>query len=185
MKHDEDVAQTYVSLTAPAKPIIHTPLSVEEVVGISDRMEIIREVDMGEETGIVWRERDWEMMEQDLSVDGFFKRQTEDTVKAFVSKETGNVRSFAWFKERKGDLQLSHEVCYQKATDFLQMMIPDYCDYLQLIVREEEEEEKTLESFIFHMHNGHGIPVQLDMAMVGVNRTTGLVPIIIAGRVLV
>ncbi len=170
--HDEDAAQAYVSLTAPSKPIIRTLLSVEEVVGISERMEIIREVDMGEETGIVWRERDWEMTEQDLSVDSFFKRQTEDTVKAFVSKDTGNVRAFAWFKERKGDLQLSHEVCYQKAIDFLQILIPDYCDYLQLIVREKEEEQ-TLESFIFHMHNGHGIPVQLNMVMVAVNSTTG------------
>ena len=171
-EHDEDIAQAYVSLIPPSKPIIRTPLSVEEVVGITDRMEIIREVDLGEETGIVWRERDWEMTEQDLSVDGFFKQQTEDTVKAFVSKDTGNVRSFAWFKERTGDLQLSHEVCYQKAIDFLQMLIPDYFDYLQLIVREKEEDQ-TLESFVFDMHNGHGVPVQLNLVMVVVNRTTG------------
>lgn len=172
IEHDEDVAQTYVSLIAPSKPITRTPLSVEEVVGITDQMEIIREVDLGEETGIVWRERNWEMAERDLSVDGFFKQQTEDTVKAFVSKDTGNVRSFAWFKERTGDLQLSHEVCYQKAIDFLQMLIPDYFDYLQLIVREKEEDQ-TLETFVFHMHNGHGIPVQSSLVMVVVNRTTG------------
>ncbi len=172
IEHEEDVEQTYVSLIAPSKPIIRTHLSIEEVVGISERMEVIREVDMGEEMGIVWRERDWEMKEKDLSVDGFFRKQTEDMVKAFVSKDTGNVRSFAWFIERKGDLQLSHEVCYQKAVDFLQMLIPDYCDYLQLIVREKEE-DRTLESFVFHMHNGHGIPVQLNMVIVVVNRTTG------------
>lgn len=170
--HDEDAAQTYVSLTAPSKPIIRTHLSVEEVVGITDRMDIIREADLGEETGIVWRERDWEMTERDLSLDGFFKQQTEDTVKVFVSKDTGKVRSFAWFKERKGDLQLSHDVCYQKAIDFLQMYIPDYCDHLQLIVREKEEDQ-TLETFVFRMHNGHGIPVQLSMVIVVVNRATG------------
>lgn len=171
-EHDEDVAQTYVSLIAPSKPITRTPLSIEEIVGITDRMEIIREVDMGEETGIVWRERDWQMAERDLSVDGFFQQQTEDTVKAFVSKDTGNVRSFAWFKERTGDLQLSHEVCYQKAIDFLQMLIPDYCDYLQLIVQEKEEDQ-TLETFVFDMRNGQGIPVQFSLVIVVVNRTTG------------
>ena len=81
------------------------------------------------------------MKEEDLSMNGFFTRHTEDTVKAFISKKTGKVRSFIWFKERSGDLQLSREECYQKAIDFLQRIDPNYYQYLQLIVLENEEEE--------------------------------------------
>ncbi|RFB09428.1 hypothetical protein DZB88_27325 [Bacillus sp. OE] len=31
------------------------------------------------------------------------------------------------------------------------------------------------ESYTFHMHNGHGIPIQLELVMVVVNRQTGQV----------
>ena len=174
--HEEDDPQTYVPLEPSTSTVIRKDLSNEEIIGISEQMEIIREVDMGEETGIVWRERDWEMKEEDLSMNGFFTRQTEDTVKAFISKKTGKVRSFIWFKERSGDLQLTREECYQKALDFLQMVIPDYYQYLQLIVWEDEEEEdetRVKESFTFHLHNGHYIPVQLEIVIVVVNHKTG------------
>lgn len=51
--------------------------------------------------------------------DGFFKKQTEDTVKAFISTKTKKVRRFIWFKERDGGLELSREACYNKAIEFL------------------------------------------------------------------
>ncbi|MCU5727303.1 DUF4901 domain-containing protein [Bacillus toyonensis] len=175
--HDEDAPQTYVSLTPPSSTTVRKDLSIEDTIGITKRMEVIREVDMGEETGIVWRDRNWEMKEGELSIDGFFKRQSEDTVKAFISKKTGKIRSFMWFKERSGDLRLSREACYQKAITFLQLIVPDYYRYLQLIVRENEEEDDSSmkESYTFHMHNGHGIPIQLELVMVVINRQTGQV----------
>ncbi|WP_163969801.1 YcdB/YcdC domain-containing protein [Oceanobacillus halotolerans] len=176
--HDEDEPQTYVSLTPPSTTNVRKDLSIEDIVGITDRMEVIREVDMGEETGIVWRDQDWEMKERDLSINGFFKRQSEDTVKAFISKKTGKVRSFMWFNERSGDLRLSREACYQKAIAFLQMIVPNYYQYLQLIVQENEEEvddTSKKEAFTFNMHNGHGIPIHLELVIVVVNRQTGQV----------
>ena len=96
---------------------------------------------MQNETGIVWRDRDWEMKEQDLSINGFFIKHTEDTVKAFISKETGIVKSFMWFNERQGEFRLSREECFQKCIEFLQQVVPDYYDYMQLIVREVEVEK--------------------------------------------
>ncbi|MFC0475008.1 YcdB/YcdC domain-containing protein [Robertmurraya beringensis] len=173
--HDEDVPETYVPLP-PSNTTKQKDLSIKEVIGIREGMEIIREVDMGGETGIVWRDRNWEMKDQDLSIDGFFKRHSEDTVKAFISKKTGKVRSFMWFNERSGDLKLTHEECLQKATDFLQMILPDYHKYLQLIVRENEDEvddTRKNEAFSFRIHNGNGIPVQLEIVIVAVNRETG------------
>ncbi|WP_342429704.1 YcdB/YcdC domain-containing protein [Neobacillus sp. FSL H8-0543] len=174
--HEEDSTQSYVTLAPPTSTIIRKYLSNEEIIGITEQMEVIREVDMGEEIGIVWRERDWEMKEEDLSINGFFTRQTEDTVKAFISKKTGKVRSYIWFKERSGDLQLNRKECYQKAIDFLQMLDPNYYQYLQLIVwvdEEEEDETRMKESFTFHLHNGQDIPVQLALVMVVVNPKTG------------
>jgi hypothetical protein len=174
--HDEDVSETYVPLPPPSNTAVQKDLSIKEVIGITEGMEIIREVDMGEETGIVWRDRNWEMKDQDLSIDGFFKRHSEDTVKAFISKKTGKVRSFMWFNERSGELKLTREECLQKATGFLQMILPDYHKYLQLIVRENEvevDDTRKNEAFSFRIHNGNGIPVQLEIVIVAVNRETG------------
>lgn len=176
--HDEDDPQTYALLPSPSSTTVRKDLSIEDIIGITEKIEVIREVDMGEETGIVWRERDWEMKESDLSINGFFKTQSEDTVKAFISKRTGKVRSFVWFNDRVGDLRLSREACYQKANAFLQMIVPDYYQYLQMIVHENEEDaddSSMKESFTFHMHNSNGIPIQLELVMVVVNRQTGQV----------
>ncbi|MEG6617207.1 YcdB/YcdC domain-containing protein [Peptococcaceae bacterium 1198_IL3148] len=173
--HQEEDLQRYATVPPPSGTIERKDLSIEDIVGISEGMEVIREVDMGEETGIVWRDRDWETKEQDLSMVGFFQRHSGGTVKAFIAKKTGKVRSFMWFKERSGDLCLSHQACYQKAIDFLQRVIPDYYQYLQLIVRENEEVDGTemQQSFLFHMCNEHGIPMELGLVTVVVNRKTG------------
>ncbi len=176
--HDEDVPKTYVSPPPHSNTSVHKDLSIEDIIGITEKMKVIREVDMGEETGVVWRDRNWEMKEKDVSINGFFKIQSGDTVKAFISKKTGKVRSFMWFNERSGVLRLSREECYQKAIAFLQMIAPDYYQYLQLIVQQNEEDENdssTKESFTFHMYNNHGIPIQLELVVVAVNRQTGQV----------
>ncbi|HDR7855148.1 DUF4901 domain-containing protein [Bacillus paranthracis] len=176
--HEEDTPQTYVLLTPPSSTTVQRDLSIEEIIGITGRMEVIRKIDMGEEVGIVWRDRDWEMQERDLSINDFFKRQSEDTVKAFISKKTGKIRSFMWFHERSGNFRLNRKACYQKVIEFLQLIVPDYYRYLQLIVQENEEEENSSsmkETFTFRIHNGHGIPIQRELVIVGINRQTGQV----------
>ncbi len=176
-EEDEDYSETYVSLPPPHS-VMRKDVSIEEIIGITEEMEIIREVDWGEETGIVWRNRDWKMEENDLSMNSYFQSHNEDTVKAFISKKTGEVRRFVWFKDRSGDLSLNSEECYQKAIDFLQMTIPNYDQYLQLIVRDNNDElddTRMKEVFSFHVHNGHGIPVYSEIVAVTVNRQTGLI----------
>lgn len=177
-EEDDEEKETYVALPPLPHSVFQKDVSVEEIIGITEEMEVIREVDWGEETGIVWRDRLWKLDEgeENLSMDGFFKKQTEDTVKAFISKKTGKVRGFAWFKDRSGNLSLSREACYQKAIAFLQMIIPDYYQYLQLIVHDNEDEQddtRMKEAFTFHVHNGHGIPIFLEIVTVTVNRQTG------------
>ena len=77
IEREDDGLETYVSLPAPSNAIVRKDVPFEEIVGITEQMEVIREVDVGEETGIVWRDGNWKMDEKDLSMDGFFIRQTE------------------------------------------------------------------------------------------------------------
>ena len=175
---EREVNDVETLIPLPALSITHKGFTNEEIIGITEQMEIIREVDMGPELGIVWRDRNWQSDETDLSIEGVFQRHTEDTVKAFISKESGKVKSFLWFNERQGKRELSRDACYLIEIEFLQTVIPEYYRYLQLIVREEDEEEdddfqKVL--FSFEMNNDYGVPVELGMVTISVNRTTGYI----------
>ena len=172
---EEDYPSKYISLPAPTN-IGEQDFAVEVIIGIPEEMEIIRKVDLGKETGIVWRERNWKKEEMDLSIDSYFQSRNEGTVKAFISKESQNVRAFAWFKERSGNLRLDREECYQIAIDFLQKLTPNYYQYLQLIVHDDEiEDSRMKEVFTFRVHNGQGIVVFLELVRISVNRETGLI----------
>lgn len=176
--YEEEAPETYLPLPPLSDMTGRIDLSMREIIGITEEMEAIREVDMGEEIGIVWRERDWELEEEDLSVSGFFHRQNAETVKAYISKATGKVRDFVWFKERSGDLKLSDEECFQKAVEFLQMMLPDEYPYLHLIVLEYKnvtKEPRKKKPFRFQLLNSYGIPIQSGDVSLAVNRGTGLI----------
>lgn len=172
--HDEEIEPTFISLPTPENGPKKGFLSTEEIIGISEEMEVIREKEMGREKGIVWRWKNWEEKENNLTLNAFFANHNDDTVKAFIHKETGEVTRFMWFYKRKGELQLTREECFAKATDFLQKMIPEYYTYLQwMVINEEPEEEPSMSSFTFWFHNGQGIPVHSEIIMVSVNPTTG------------
>lgn len=155
---------------------VQTERPVEEIIGITDTMEKLREVDWGEEIGIVWRERGWNFTNEDLSFESYLKERTEQTVKAFISKETGRARSFMWFQKRTGSLQLGHEACFEKALHFLQLVIPELLPYVQYIIPQNEEEvreNETKEFFMFRLYNDHGIPVHSEVINIAVNKETG------------
>ncbi|SKC10710.1 protein of unknown function [Lysinibacillus sp. AC-3] len=172
--HDENEPESYAALPPLPANFTANEVTNEAIMGITDELELIREVDIGPELGMVWRKRNWEMQKKDLTMNSFFKMQSEDTVKTFISKKNGNIQSFGWLHKRLGNLQLNHEACYEKAIDFLQKVIPDYYPYLQRLIRgDEEEDERESDSFIFHAHN-QGLPIA-DMVIVVVNCTTGLI----------
>lgn len=173
-EEDEGNQEIYASLPSPTIEIKKS-LSNEEIIGITQEMEIIREVELEKETGIVWRERGWVRKENDLSIHNFFQTRSEDTVKAFISNRTGKVKRFIWFKERSGTLSLNRKECYQKAIDFLQMVIPNYTQLLQLVVHADNEPDDTSaqEAFAFRVHSRQGTPVYLERVLIAVNRLTG------------
>lgn len=175
--NEEEYEETYIPISPPKSTTNRENLTIEDVIGIPEEMEVIRKVDMGEELGIVWREKDNALRETNPSLDGFFKSRSEHTVKAFISKKSGRVRSFIWFAERRGPLQLSREECYQKAVDFLAVLTPDFLQHLSLLhLNHEDEDDDTnnvKEAFTFQINNGHGIPLHSGLVMVAVNRKTG------------
>lgn len=172
-REDDEVPETYQPLPVFKLNAEHIPN--EEIIGITPGMEIIREVDMGEELGIVWRDQGWDVPKKGKTMNDFFKQQTESTVKSFISKATGKVLRFAWFYERTGSLNLSRNECYPIAIRFLRDVIPEFYPYLQQVVRDDEGELSKKESFVFSIHNGHGISVESEIIMVAVNRSTGFV----------
>lgn len=175
--NDEEEAETAIPLEFSQKtsPLVR---SIEEVIGITEEMEIVREVEFDDKTGIVWRSHGYDARQDDLSLESFFKNHNQDTVKAFISKKTKKINGFIWFKERSGTLELNREQCYEKAGEFLQMMIPDVHRYLRLVQSQEvevQEEQPRKESFVFRVYSEQGIPVFLETVMVTVNRYTGLI----------
>ncbi|MED4017948.1 YcdB/YcdC domain-containing protein [Sutcliffiella cohnii] len=177
INHEEEIPPQYVTLPQQANLNENKKWSIVELIGITDEMEVIREVDMGEEKGVVWQDRNWEEKDRDRTVEGFISRQTEGTVKAIISKNCSKLNSFIWFKERSGNLSLNREQCLQKAIEFIQKTIPNYREHLLLLAPDisEDEEVRKHESFIFHIKNKNGIPMHLEMLMVVVNCQTGLI----------
>ncbi|QDP41099.1 YcdB/YcdC domain-containing protein [Radiobacillus deserti] len=186
MEYVVDAVEPTLSTIHEEEEKVYTPLpkiettrfersTIEEIVGITDNMEMIRKVDLGEETGMVWRDRDWENETNSRSVDGFFHNQNDGTVKAFVT-ESGDVRSFMWFAERTGEKSLNRDECFQITLDFLQSMIPEYMPYLNVKMTSDDGDEMSdKEHFLFRVHNGHGITFQTEIVTVAINRTTGRV----------
>lgn len=174
---DDDVEVRYEAvLPTPFKGNSETA-TIEELIGITDNMVKLREKDMGNEIGIVWRDAEFEEQKYDKSLNSLFQKQTEETVKARMDKESGRLNGFWWFKERKGELQLSRKQCYEKALEFLRNMYPTLSQYAEVKTYErcEDDEPNEHEAFQFRIHNGAGVLFESGYIMVSVNRTTGFI----------
>ncbi|MCP1356465.1 sigma-70 family RNA polymerase sigma factor [Aneurinibacillus migulanus] len=153
-------------------------VDVGALIGLTSAYRKIRESDLGETIGIVWRANETSEM-PDRSINSFFKERTENTVKAMVDKETGRLRSFIWFEERKGELSLSDEECRKKAFQFLYTLFPQAHTFFRLSKRaeeayEEEHEEEDRVTFTFRLVHG-GIPIRFGFVSICINRTNGCI----------
>ncbi|NME98756.1 sigma-70 family RNA polymerase sigma factor [Aneurinibacillus aneurinilyticus] len=148
--------------------------SVETLIGLTPAYRKIRESDLGEALGIVWRANEAREI-PDRSIDSFFKERTENTVKARVDKETGHLHSFIWFEKRTGELSLSDEECRKKALQFLYTLFPQAGAFFQLLKRAEEtRQEETCVLFTFRIVHA-GVPLRSGFASISVNRTNGYI----------
>lgn len=157
--------------------------TLENIIGVTDCMGKLREVEMDESTlGIVWRKKDWQAP-KDKSLENFLLERIEDTVKAKVDKHSRKLKEFNWFKERTGELELSFEACRDIACTFIATYFKEYIPYLQLQIEEPSFNEMNRAYFTFPLYVAHGLQIEGERFYVGVNKTTGFIDTLWSPRI--
>ncbi|WP_203361645.1 sigma-70 family RNA polymerase sigma factor [Bacillus sp. REN10] len=152
-------------LTTPATKDIHAFIGLDR-----SKFQQIREQDMGDMIGTVWRISDEEPERPDRSLDGFFKQRNENTLKLLTHKNSGQLKSVCSFLERQGSLQLTLAECEEIALQFLYHLYPQADKYFRM--NSELENDETNAWFHFELYHG-GIHIQFGFISITVNRTTG------------
>lgn len=152
--------------------------TIEEIIGVAERMIKLREVELDENTFvIVWREKDWQAP-KDKTMENLILERMEDTVKAKIDKHSGKLKEFMWFKKRTGELDLSFEACRDIACTFIATYFEEYIPYLQLQIEEPSFNDVNCAFFTFPLHADHDLHIEGERFYVGVNKTTGFIEIL-------
>lgn len=150
---------------------------LNDLIGFDEQsFEKIREVDLGNVTGSVWRaEAGNDELQDDLTIDGFFHRRNDYTLKLMHDNESGNLHGMYSFLNRKGNLLLDYLECKELAFQMLFHLYPLANQIFRLVVAKEGDEEGSnhfhYEFRVFHKE----IPIRVGGAMISVNRTTGTI----------
>lgn len=172
---EEDV---YSFIKFPNVQPFEMQTTLENIIGVTDSMEKLREVEVDENTlGIVWREKNWQAP-ADKSMENFLFERIDDTVKAKVDKHSRKLKQFIWFKERTGELDLSFEACRDIACTFIATYFEEYVPHLQLQVKEPSFNDVNRVFFTFPLHVAQGLQIEGERFYVGVNKTTGFIDIL-------
>lgn len=171
IEHFEEDENIVFSKVEPVD--IQSNLSLEELIGINDEYEKIREVEMDGEIGLVWQNKNYVEEDSDLTWNSYFEGRLKEPVKARISRETGKLNSFIWLEDRDGSLSLSEEECYEIAKSFLQQVNPKYYQYLYFEDCDENT-DSTRFIFNFQLHNGEGTLID-EILNISINWTTGFV----------
>lgn len=182
LSHDDEEIkesdETYVPLRAVTCDERHTTL--EKIIGVPPSMVRIRETDVDDDCiGIVWRDETYEQP-TDKSMEQFLFDRFEETVKATVHKETGELRGFVWFKERAGNLSLNYKQCEDIALRFIQTYYAPFVPYLRMEVKESTIERRHA-FFHFALFVDETI-VQGEFFRLSVNKKTGFIDMLMAPR---
>ena len=164
--------------------ISYLPLS-EKLSGYPDIYEVIgfdkialtklREVDIGDEVVTVWHPCPSHSVNNDLSLDSYFQRKIENTLKIRTEKQTGKITGLFNFMDTEGPLSLSVEECKTIALKFLYTLYPNADQYFRIACQNEDKEEETT-GYGFHFSNYHkDISTQFGLSHITVNNTTGFV----------
>lgn len=158
------------------------PLStIEDIIGITPSMERIRQSEMEEGyIGIVWRDQSYEQPD-DKSMNQFVLDRFEHTIKATVHEQTGEMRGFVWFKERTGSLALNFEQCEEVAVKFLNTYFPAFIPYMKMKVKDASLNEEHRAFFHFGLFV-QDLPLEGEFFMLSVNKTTGLIDMLMAPK---
>ncbi|MEG0473037.1 MAG: sigma-70 family RNA polymerase sigma factor [Solibacillus sp.] len=157
---------------------LHT---IEDIIGLTTSMELIRKSEKYDGyIGMVWRDQTTKQP-TDKSMNQFFLDRFEHTVKATVNEATGELRGFVWFKERTGSLSLSFKQCEKIAVKFIKTYFPAFIPYLHMKVKDASFNEANRASFHFNLFVD-GLPLKGEFFRLSVNKTTGLVDMLMAPK---
>ncbi|WP_169907558.1 YcdB/YcdC domain-containing protein [Priestia abyssalis] len=91
-------------------------------------------------------------------------------------QSSGQLLQFFSGRTSTGAYDLTDEECFERALQFLSAAFPNYERYMRVWKKEDDEQEEKEEKAFFHFSAYvNGIRLNLEMVMVNVNRTTGLI----------
>ncbi|MEC0754884.1 DUF4901 domain-containing protein [Bacillus haynesii] len=166
---DEDEEET---LLLPLLPEADRQGDIDDMIGFTPSMRKIRETDMGESIGTVWRLGN-DPEPRDRSIAGYFETWNQNTLKILKDKKSGKLKGIASFIKSEGPLALSGEDCLKRALQFLYKLYPD-ADQLFRMHPAENDGDRSNAFFQFDLQY-KGVPLRLGSANISISRTTGRV----------
>ncbi|OZI11228.1 hypothetical protein CEW92_12725 [Bacillaceae bacterium SAS-127] len=168
----EQEVDTPKQLVPLAKPIKTSTKDIDAFIGLDrSAFKLIREQDMGDVIGTVWRmDEDEPEKVSSRSLNDFFQQRNDHTIKLQVDKNSKQLKGMFSFLEREGDLQLSLAECEDIALQFLYHLYPKTDQYFRM--KPDRQADETSAWFHFELYHG-GIHVRFGFVSITVNRTTG------------
>ncbi|QII47536.1 DUF4901 domain-containing protein [Bacillus paralicheniformis] len=166
---DEDEEET---LPLPVLPEAERHADIDDMIGFAPSMRKIRETDMGESIGTVWRLGN-DPEPRDRSIAGYFEIRNQNTLKIVKDKKSGKLKGVASFIKSEGQLFLSEEDCLKRALQFLYKLYPG-ADQLFRMHPAENDGGRQNAFFQFDLQYNE-VPLRLGSANISISRTTGKV----------
>lgn len=166
---DEDEEET---LPLPVLPEADRHADIDDMIGFAPSMRKIRETDMGESIGTVWRLGN-DPEPRDRSIAGYFEIRNQNTLKIVKDKKSGKLKGIASFIKSEGHLSLSEEDCLRRALQFLYKLYPG-ADQLFRMHPAENDGGRQNAFFQFDLQYKE-VPLRLGSANITISRTTGRV----------
>ncbi|MER1999952.1 MAG: YcdB/YcdC domain-containing protein, partial [Lysinibacillus sp.] len=156
-EHEEQIAEeieneVFVSMPIVA-PVEHKD-TIEDIIGVTPSMEM----------------------------NSYMQDRIEETVKATIKTSTQQLKSFVWFKDRNGDLDLTYEKCKNIAVSFMTTYYRNYLPYLQMRLEAPSFNEHHRAFFTFPIVVD-GNRMDGEIFIVSVNKTTGFIDMLMTPRV--
>jgi hypothetical protein len=159
------------------KPKEELDVTIDELIGFDEnKFKKVREQDMGDVTETVWQlENNKEDKENDFTIEAYFKRRNDNTLKIFRNNETGIIHGIVSFLEREGEKSLTYQKCKYVALKFLFSIYPRADQFFRIIEKDNSQEvNNNLYHYEFRLFYNE-IPIRFGSIRVGVNRTTGII----------
>lgn len=166
---DDDEAET---LPLPLLSGAESEADIDEMIGFSPSFRKIREADLGDSIGTVWREGS-DPEPGDRSIAGYFEKRNQNTLKITKDKKTGKLKGVASFIQNEGPPVWTEQACLKRALQFLYQLYPEAEKLFRMHPSENEENERTAH-FQFDLQY-EGVPLRLGFANISIDRTNGRV----------